>query len=89
MVVRCCGVSLLGEILLVLGCSIITMLIVTILICIPPARIGQTKKEFISELFIDMYYAIKQKEFWYIFGVCIVLWIFVFAMFHVLCRFFR
>ena len=81
--------SLLGEILLVLGCYIITMLIVTILICIPHTRTGQTKKEFISELFIDMYYVIKQKEFWYIFGVCIVLWVLVFAMFHVLCYIFH
>ena len=68
--------------------AVISMFLIMLIVCWPDKRILRNIP-FIPELLINIKFCIKQRQFWYIFGVCIVLWVFVFATFHVLCRFFR
>lgn len=78
----------LKVLLFVILMTVITMSLITLIICWPDKKILRNLP-FIPELLINIKFCIKQRQFWYIFMVCMVLWVLVFAMFHVLCYIFH
>lgn len=53
--------------------AVISMFLITLIVCWPDKKILRNTP-FIPELLTNIKFCIKQKQYWYIFMVCIVLW---------------